>query len=76
MTDMAERLISRDELLELVPFTIQHIYRLERAGKFPKRVRVGEHRVAWVLSEIEGYIAERMALRTPTAAAGEQRSSA
>ena len=62
---MSERLISRAELLSLVPFTIQHIYRLEKAGKFPRRVQVGEHRVAWVASEVDAYIAARMASRMP-----------
>lgn len=70
---MGERLIGRDELLALVPFTIQHIYRLEKAGKFPRRVQVGEHRVAWVLSEIETYIADRMARRIATAPMNESR---
>ena len=62
---MSERLISRAELLSLVPFTIQHIYRLEKAGKVPRRVHVGAHRVAWVLSEVDTYITSRMADRLP-----------
>ena len=58
-----ERLIGRNELLQMVPYTIQHIYRRERAGTFPKRVRLGGNRVAWVLSEINSWLAERMAER-------------
>ncbi len=58
-----ERLIGRDELLQMVPYTIQHIYRRERAGTFPKRVRIGGNRVAWVLSEVTSWMAERMAER-------------
>lgn len=58
-----ERLIDRDELLSMVPYTIQHIYRMEKKGQFPKRVRVGENRVAWALSEVSAWINERMKAR-------------
>jgi prophage regulatory protein len=57
------RLITRRELRTMVPFTPQHILRLEKKGKFPRRVRLGENRVAWLLTEIETWIAERMAER-------------
>lgn len=59
----SERLIDREELLAMVPYTIQHIYRREKAGTFPKRVRLGENRVAWVHSEVVAWIAARMAER-------------
>lgn len=62
----SKRLITRSELLTMVPYSIQHIYRLERAGQFPKRVHVGAHRVAWVLSEIDAFIAAKMADRATT----------
>lgn len=39
------------------------IWRLERDGKFPRRVRVSDARVAWVESEIDAYIAARIAER-------------
>lgn len=52
-----DRLIGRDELLKMVPYTIQHIYRKEKAGTFPRRVRVGTNRVAWLHSEVVAWIA-------------------
>lgn len=58
-----ERLIVKAELLVLIPYTIQHIYRLEKAGRFPRRVRVGANRVAWVLSEVEAWMAHRISAR-------------
>lgn len=58
-----ERLIDRDELLAMVPYTIQHIYRKEKAGTFPRRVRIGHNRVAWVLSEVMDWMRARMAER-------------
>ena len=45
-------MIQRRTLLEMVPYTIQHILKLEKAGKFPPRRRVGENRVGWFLDEI------------------------
>lgn len=47
----------------MVPFTRQHILRLEKAGKFPKRFKIGARRVVWLLCEIEAWVGERAALR-------------
>ena len=57
------RLITRHELRMMIPFTPQHILRLEKKGRFPRRIRLGENRVAWLLTEIEAWIAERKAAR-------------
>ena len=51
------------ELLQIVPFSRQHILRLEKRGRFPRRIRLGENRVAWLRSEIEEWIAARVAER-------------
>ena len=56
-------LITKAELRRMVPYTPQHILRLEKAGAFPKRVQVGAHRVAWVLAEVEAWIATRVSQR-------------
>ena len=53
----------------MIPYTPQHILRLEKAGKFPKRLKLGARRVGWLLSEIEGWIAVRAAQREPIATA-------
>ena len=58
-----DRIIDRRELLELIPFSAVHILRLERAGKFPVRIRLGQNRVGWMLSEITAWIAGRKADR-------------
>lgn len=62
-TSLSTRLITRAELRTIVPYTPQHILRLEKRGQFPRRVRVGANRVAWLLSEIEEWIAARAAER-------------
>lgn len=44
------------------------LWRLERAGKFPKRVQLSAGRHAWVEAEIDAFIAERIAARDEKAA--------
>lgn len=57
------RLITGAELRQIVPYTSQHILRLEKTGKFPCRIKVGPNRVAWLLSEVEAWVAARVAER-------------
>ena len=46
-----------------IPLSKCQLWRLEKAGKFPKRISVSAHRVAWDEQEIDSYIAERAAAR-------------
>ena len=57
------RLITKSELRQIVPYTGQHILRLEKNGKFPRRIRVGANRVAWLLTEVEAWVAARVGER-------------
>ena len=59
------KLLTFNELKSVkgIPFTRRHIDRLEDNGEFPVRVAIGQHRVAWVESEIDAHIAERLAAR-------------
>lgn len=59
MTASLPRIITKKELRLIVPYTPQHIGRLERAGSFPKRIRIGKRRVGWRLSDIEAWLEER-----------------
>lgn len=56
---VAERILNSKELRALVPYSIVHIDRLEKAGKFPRRIKLGEHRIGWKLSEIMAWIEAR-----------------
>ncbi len=58
-----KQLIDKRELTRLVKYSPQHIARLEKAGQFPKRIRLGQNRVAWLLTEIEEWIDERLQRR-------------
>lgn len=61
---MPARLISHDDLKSRgIPYSKVHLWRLERAGKFPKRVPIGAGRYAYVASEIDAYVEELIAAR-------------
>ena len=62
------KLVSKKELKSLfgVPYSFQHIARLELAGQFPKRVQLGQCRVAWIAAEVQAWIDERVAKRDTT----------
>jgi prophage regulatory protein len=64
------RLLSYDELRRQkgIPYSKVHLWRLERAGKFPRRVQLGENRHGWLESEIDDWLLERMAARNVKAA--------
>lgn len=49
---MAERIIRKPELLKMLGVSYMTIYRLEKAGKFPKRVKLTTKAVGWRESEI------------------------
>jgi prophage regulatory protein len=61
----SKQIVSKKELRTVcgIPYSPQHIARLEAAGKFPKRIQLGQNRVAWLLSEIEEWLTERIAKR-------------
>ena len=54
------RLLSKKQVRDLVIFSPQHIARLEAAGRFPKRVRLGQCRVGWVESEVLEWLEARI----------------
>lgn len=65
---MTQKLVSKKELKSVygVPYSFAHIARLEAADQFPKRVRLGACRVAWLAEEVQDWIDERVANRDTT----------
>jgi len=53
------RILTKKELRLMVPYSPQHILRLENRGKFPKRVQLGARRVGWYLHEVRGWLQKR-----------------
>lgn len=62
-TDTKPELIVADEIARRIPYSQNQLRRLEAQGDFPKRVRIGANRVAWVREEIDQWIEARMAAR-------------
>jgi prophage regulatory protein len=68
---MGIRILSKKDLRALVLYSPAQIDRLEKAGRFPKRVQLGPGRVGWVESEVLAWLEERIKKRetntaTPT----------
>lgn len=53
-----DRMITFGELKGLfgIPWCRQHIWRLEKAGTFPSRKRLGNRRVVWRFAEIRDWV--------------------
>ena len=65
------RILSKKDLRALVLYSPAHIDRLEKAGRFPRRVQLGPCRVGWVESEVLKWLEERINRRsTPAAPSG------
>ena len=58
-----DRLIRKPELLSIVGHSDATVWRWEKEGLFPKRLRVGKNTAAWLESEVYGWIAERASER-------------
>ena len=52
-------ILTQKDLRGLVPYTPQHILRLEKAGKFPRRIKLGQNRIGWRLIDIEAWLQAR-----------------
>ncbi|WP_323767723.1 MULTISPECIES: AlpA family phage regulatory protein [Roseobacteraceae] len=61
--DIVMRILSKRQVKELVLYSPQHIARLETAGKFPMRVKLGPNRVGWVEEEVLEWLEVRLARR-------------
>lgn len=61
-------LLTRGDLPRLgITISNSTLLRLEANGRFPKRVRIADHSVAWLNSEIQDYIAGLAAARGDSA---------
>lgn len=53
------RMLSVNQVCEVTGYSRTHLYRLEAAGLFPRRVRLSHWRVAFRLSDIEAWLKSR-----------------
>ncbi|MEN0040709.1 MAG: AlpA family phage regulatory protein [Pseudomonadota bacterium] len=57
------KLLSKHQVKALVLYSPQHIARMEAAGQFPKRVKLGNNRVGWIEEEVLDWLQERIDAR-------------
>ncbi|MGH7037065.1 MAG: helix-turn-helix transcriptional regulator [Stellaceae bacterium] len=57
------RILRQRQVIEKVGYSPMHIWRLEKAGRFPHRVKLGPNSVGWVAEEIDAWIEARIAER-------------
>ena len=60
MADRPIHFLRLPEILRRVPHSEAHIWRLEKAGKFLRRVRIGANRIAWVESEVNNWVSSKL----------------
>lgn len=59
------KFLKKKAVSAMVSYAPSHIDRLEKAGLFPKRVKLGQARVAWVEEEVRDWMQRRMDEREP-----------
>jgi prophage regulatory protein len=57
------RVIRKPELLNMVGLSDPTIWRMEKNGTFPKRIRLGGNSCGWLENEITFWLSERAAAR-------------
>ncbi|BBO70975.1 hypothetical protein DSCA_49050 [Desulfosarcina alkanivorans] len=60
---MQERVIRWPELEKRIGVSNVTAWRWEKAGKFPKRIRLGGNSAGWIESEVDEWIKQRAAER-------------
>jgi prophage regulatory protein len=61
--DSRPELLSRDDVARLTGLSPATVERYRRKGNLPAPIRLGPNRIAWVRSELEAWIAKRIAER-------------
>ena len=59
---MKENLIRLREVMKITGFGRSHIYKLINIGEFPKQIQISPGSVAWLESELETWMKERIRL--------------
>jgi len=53
-------MLKRKDVVQITGLCYTTIYNLEKHGKFPARRQLSPGRVAWMRSEVEGWLQRRM----------------
>ena len=57
------RILRRAEVLSMVPLSDASLRRMEKDGRFPKRIRLGSQSYGWAENEVLEWIRSRMEAR-------------
>jgi prophage regulatory protein len=65
------RMLRFEEVRSRVALSRTTVWRLERAGKFPKRRQLSENSVGWIEAEVDGWVKCRLAAGKVSETGGE-----
>ena len=54
-----DKILRRKQVMELVGLSYTTVWRLEKAGDFPARIKLGKSSVGWHLNEVEAWLSGR-----------------
>lgn len=57
---MSRKILRKPAVRQRTGYSDSQIWRLERAGQFPKRVQLGPMAVGWFEDEIDRWVADRV----------------
>ncbi len=57
------RILKRSEVLSMIPVSDASLRRMEKDGRFPKRIRLGSQSYGWAENEVLDWIRLRMEAR-------------
>jgi prophage regulatory protein len=58
-TTAGKRVLSLQVVLERVPVSRVTLWRMERAGQFPRRLQISPNRVGWLEADVDAWLEER-----------------
>src|SRR5215468_1669096 len=58
-TTSGTRVLSLQAVLDRVPVSRTTLWRMERAGLFPRRIQVSANRIGWLESDVDAWLDER-----------------
>jgi prophage regulatory protein len=60
---MTEKIIRKPELFSRIGLSDATIWRMEKSGKFPKRLQLGGNSIGWLESEVSTWLESKAADR-------------
>jgi prophage regulatory protein len=58
-TTAGQRVLSQQAVLDRVPVSRTTLWRMERNGLFPRRIRVSTNRVGWIEADVDAWVEGR-----------------